>query len=310
MGGNVFSYTNSIKIDDIEPTVERYFADLQLIFPEKKHILNKEYFKYVGSVGKKSISGDIDFAIDFSTIIDNDFSYDGIKQWGINPKDVKNQFDIFKKRARTATDDEIILRSLLHCIVGKINEFDNEINAHPKKVTSGNIFTEYPQYDQNGTKLDYSVQLDWMIGNIEWLEFSYYSSNYSSNIKGLHRTQLILAMFQNLDLYFNHTIGVKDKKTGMIVANDPKSAIKILEDRYQIRLSKYMMQDYYKLIKVINDFNQKDYDNIIDIYLKILDHTRVDIPLNLQEIWLDRQERLGLTGKFLPNNSMLWEFII
>jgi hypothetical protein len=40
MGGNVFKgKTQSIKLENIEPTVERYLAELQVVFPQK-NILN------------------------------------------------------------------------------------------------------------------------------------------------------------------------------------------------------------------------------------------------------------------------------
>jgi hypothetical protein len=58
---------------------------------------------------------------------------------------------------------------------------------------------------------------------------------------------------------------------------------------------------------VIKSLPKKDYDNIIDTFLKILDHTRVDIPEDLHEEWKARQKRLGLTGKFLPADSKLLE---
>lgn len=309
MGGNVFVNTKSIKIENIEPTVERYFQSLHKIFPKKKRVLNKKHFKYIGSVGKKPVSGDIDFAIDYSTIIDKEFSDEGIKQWGLNPEDIKNQFNIFKKRARTATDDEIMIRSLLKGIVDKINESNSNINADPKKITSGNIFSKYPQYNSDGIEFDYYVQIDWMVGNIEWLEFSYYSSVYENNVKGLHRTQLLLSMFQNRDLSFNHTKGVTDKQTGKVIATYPKSAIYILEDQYKIKLSKNTIKDYFKLIDIVNKLNKKDYDGIIDIYLKILDNTRADIPTDLQSEWIKRKSKLGLKGKFLPKDSVLLESI-
>jgi hypothetical protein len=47
------------------------------------------------------------------------------------------------------------------------------------------------------------------------------------------------------------------------------------------------------------------YDNVIQIYLKILDKTRVDIPDDLQEYWIQHKDELELTGKFLPDNSNL-----
>jgi hypothetical protein len=42
--------------------------------------------------------------------------------------------------------------------------------------------------------------------------------------------------------------------------------------------------------------------------LKILDSTRADIPLNLQKYWIENQDRLGLKGKFLPDNSNLTKY--
>ena len=50
---------------------------------------------------------------------------------------------------------------------------------------------------------------------------------------------------------------------------------------------------------------KEDSNSIFDIYLKILDSTRCDIPDPLQSYWLDNRERLGLTGKFLPETSKL-----
>jgi hypothetical protein len=52
----------------------------------------------------------------------------------------------------------------------------------------------------------------------------------------------------------------------------------------------------------------EEYNNIMDRYLKILDSTRADIPENLQQYWIDNQDRLGLKGKFLPDNSALIKY--
>jgi hypothetical protein len=46
-------------------------------------------------------------------------------------------------------------------------------------------------------------------------------------------------------------------------------------------------------------------NQVLDIYLRILDSTRADIPLDLQEYWITNQSRLGLKGKFLPDDSNL-----
>ncbi len=48
--------------------------------------------------------------------------------------------------------------------------------------------------------------------------------------------------------------------------------------------------------------------SIFDRYLKILDSTRADIPTDLQDYWIKNQDRLGLKGKFLPDNSNLTKY--
>ena len=98
MGGNIFKgKTQPIKIENIEPTVERYLMELKVVFPQKAEIFTKKFFKYIGSVGKKPVSGDIDFAIDISTIVDKSFSDKSIQKWGLNPDEVKTQFDSLLK---------------------------------------------------------------------------------------------------------------------------------------------------------------------------------------------------------------------
>jgi hypothetical protein len=47
---------------------------------------------------------------------------------------------------------------------------------------------------------------------------------------------------------------------------------------------------------------------VYDTYLRILDKTRADIPEDLQEYWIQNQDRLALTGKFLPDNSNLAQY--
>ena len=54
--------------------------------------------------------------------------------------------------------------------------------------------------------------------------------------------------------------------------------------------------------------SQQDLNAVYDTYLKILDSTRADIPEDLQPYWIENQERLGLKGKFLPDNSNLTQY--
>jgi hypothetical protein len=307
MGGNVFKgKTDRIKREHISITLDKYYSELSKLFPKKKEIFRD--FKPVGSVGKKPTSGDIDLAIDTSMLVDKHFSDESIEQWGINPEDVKSTFEVMKKRAKTATDAQVMMRAFLTMLAKEINKRTPNIFCDEGKITPGNIFSLYPQYDEEGNKLDIGVQIDWMVGDIEWLEFSYYSEEYKGAVKGLHRTQLMLSMFTNLGMIFNHSQGVKLKSTGEVLASKPSEAIEVLNKSYNIKLTPAIMANYFDLIKYINTHLDKSiYDSIIAIYLRILDSTRCDIPEDLQKTWKDRQGELGLTGKFLPPESKLNE---
>jgi len=70
-GGNVFKgKTAPIKIEDIDPTLLAYFAELKTIFPKKAAIFDEEHFHPLGSVRKKALSGDIDLGISVAYILD------------------------------------------------------------------------------------------------------------------------------------------------------------------------------------------------------------------------------------------------
>ena len=309
MGGNIFKgKTERIKCENINNTLDNYYNELSIVFNNKKDIF--KYFKTVGSVGKKPTSGDIDLAIDTKLLIDDTFSDDSIKEWNINPTDVKSTFEKMKKRARTSTDSQVMLRAFLQQLVFKINDKCENIYCDEKKVTPGNIFTLFPQYDKDNNKLDYGVQIDWMIGDIDWLEFSYYSEEYKGNVKGLHRTQLVLSMFQNVGLMFKHLDGVIDKDSREVLAKKPNEAIELLNTYYGINLNRDIISNYFKLNEYISENLNKDtYETILDTFLKILDKTRCDIPNGLQDYWRDNKDLLNLSGKFLPTDSELKRFL-
>lgn len=311
MGGNVFKdRTTSIKKEHITPTLDKYFAELKKVFPKKASIFNIDKMKPVGSVGKKDISGDIDLAIDSKSILDKKMSNKSIKEWGVDPKAVEERYERLAKRARTATPEQLRMKAFLFELADLINKKTYNIFIDEKKITNGNIFGLFPQYDEDGDKLHTGVQIDWMIGNLSWLTFSYYSNAYKGNVKGLHRTQLMVSMFTSLGLVFNHVNGVKDKETQEVLAKNPTQAIALLNDKFGFKkkLTKKILEDYFKLQKFLKDNLPKDkWNEIIDIYLKILDKTRADIPEELQDEWKKRKIKLGLTGKFLPDESNLKE---
>lgn len=300
MGGNVFTTADKIEKDNIEYTLKEYFKELTNIFPNKGDFF-KDYIT-LGSVGKKDISGDIDLAFDDKKMLP-DFWDASIEPWGISPLDVKETYVKMRKRVRTSTERQTMVRAFLQELVKYINKMAPNIYCDDKKVTSGGVFTLFPQYSKDG-KLDKCVQIDWMIGNIEWLKFSYYSDVYAGNVKGLHRTQLMLAMFTNKGYIFNHTAGVRDKETDEVVANTPTDAIELLNKIYNIELNYDILSNFFKLNDYIKD-NVSTYEYIMKTYFKILDSTRCDIPDVLQPLWIDKKDEWSLTGKFIPNDSKL-----
>ena len=125
------------------------------------------------------------------------------------------------KRARTAKPSEVELRAFLYEIAKYIAENSQIIKTDLKKVRPGQMFSLFPQISDTGEQKDVGVQIDWMMGNRNWLKFSYFSPSPTESqplLKGLHRTQLLLAMFFAKDHSFKHVGGVFDRKTGKRVA--------------------------------------------------------------------------------------------
>lgn len=301
MGGHVFAGGSSpIRKEDIKPTLTRFIQNFVRVFPKAKG--HFEGIKTLGSVGKKDVSGDIDLALD-------EKAFSNIKDWGLNQKDVDTYFAQFQKRARSASKQQLMKRAIICCISDRLEAESTFIKTDTKSAGNGTLFCQFPQFDKNGKFLDKEVQIDINIGNVDWLSFAYYSDSYQGNVKGLHRTQLMLSLFANKGLTFSHNYGVKNKETGELVANSPKKAIEVLNSLYGFNLDQEILQNYFKLQDYLKDnLSEEELHQIWDRYLKILDSTRCDIPDDLQEYWLDNQERLGLKGKFLPSDSKLYPF--
>jgi hypothetical protein len=308
-GGNVFKgQTSGIKKENISPTLNEYFKELAAIFPNKSKIFNEQYFNPVGSVGKVDESGDIDLAVDVSVILDKDMSDNAIAEWGVDPAEVLAEFQLLTKRARTSTPSQLRMKAFLKVLAKQINIKAPVLKADEKKVSTGNMFGLYPQSNASGKKLDINVQIDWMVGDLPWLKFSYYSAPrlLTSNVKGLHRTQLMLSAFQVANLSFNHVTGVKDKDTDLVVAHDPGQALAMLSARLGFDILQEDAEDYFKLHALLKEkMKPADYSQLLNVYFKILDSTRADIPNNLQEEWILRKDKLSLSGKFLPATSNL-----
>lgn len=305
-GGNVFRSTNptaSIKKEDIDPTIEKFVDELSAIFPAKANSF--KVFERLGSVGKKPVSGDIDLAYDVKNIFPDGKTPD-FKGWGVDKVKYDELVEGFKKRSKTASPEKIQLRAMIELIGEKIKDGGADMEVSTKGSGSGVIFFNIPQYNSKGKSLDKNVQTDINIGNLEWLKFSYYSNTYAGNVKGLHRTQLMLATFVENGLKFLHGEGVFDRETNKKVASTPEEAIQVLSKRSGLKFTRDVLNDYFQLEEFLKkNLPEEKYNSIIDRLLKILDSTRADIPENLQQYWIDNQERLGLKGQYLPDDSKL-----
>lgn len=296
-GGNVWDNSAPIKKEYIKPTLEKFKAEFTRIFP----VASKHFGQVItlGSVGKKDMSGDIDLAISENAFKDTE-------DWGLDAAHLTELFAKFKKRARTATDEQLMKRAVIISIAEIVNEKSKMILTDIKSSGSGTLFCQFPQFDESGNETDLSVQIDVNVGDIDWLRFAYYSDSYKGNVKGLHRTQLMLALFSYKDHTFSHNYGVKNKQSQEIVANNPEQAIELLNKMYGFKITEKILENYFELQKFLQaNLKEEDLHAIWNIYLKILDSTRCDVPEDLHAYWVEHQDDLGLTGKFLPNNSNL-----
>jgi hypothetical protein len=303
-GGNVFGTTSSIKKEYIQPTLKNFTAELNKVYPKVKFNFNT-----LGSVGKKDESGDIDLGMSIDQFMDKDGN-PLLSNWNIDKAEFNALYEKIRKRSRSASETQSKLRAMLELIASNLEEKSEYIDTDLKAAGNGSIFCNFPQYNEKGEMLnDKSVQIDINVGNLDWLNFSYYSNTYKDNVKGLHRTQLMVAMFQALNKTFSHGTGVKDKETGDIVATNPQEALAVLNQGFKLDLSQDVLNDYFELMDVLKKKLPKEKLNqVLDIYLRILDSTRADIPLDLQEYWIANQSRLGLKGKFLPDDSSLIKY--
>lgn len=301
MGGRVFTGgSDKIAKEDIRPTLDAWIKEIIWIFPK-----SEEYFgdpAILGSAGKKDFSGDIDIAVD-------DKCLNFLSIWNLDIEELRASYNKMLARARTATSHDVFRRAVIQGIAEKINKESSIIVTSAKSSGSGILFSEFGQIDHiTGKPNGLTVQIDTNFGNIEWLKFAYYSDSYQGNVKGLHRTQLMLHMFVYKGFMFKHNKGVMDPESRDIVASTPNEAIEFLNKLYDIHIDRDILSNYHKLQEYLkNHIDIKDLHGIWDIYLKTLDSTRCDIPEDLQQYWLENRDRLGLTGKFLPEDSTLSE---
>jgi len=320
-GGNVFAgKTGPIPSGSIEPTLNKYYEELDRLFPQ--HSDKFRNFQPLGSVGKKAESGDIDLAVDVSEMFtDGEVNPEDLSSWNINPKEWKDKVDLLNKKRRTATDSEIGWKAFLQLLAGYINEKKGLIKVDLKKIKPGAMFSLFPQFNEDGEKQDIGVQIDWMIGNVDWLTFSYFSDVPSEDeplLKGLHRTQLIHALILAKDHSFSHTTGVKNKETGKTVAFSKEEILDLLSSLYRNTITLDDTQNFNTLYDWMRNIDEADRNRALRAYLKILDTTRGNkdldgercgyIPKALEQMYLSLLKKGQMTGKFLCKeaNPTLW----
>lgn len=289
-GGNVFKNTEysteNIPLENIQPTINRFAEDLSKLFPSKssafKDITNKN--SWLGSTGKKAESGDVDLAFSIDNFFIN--GNPDVKGWGINEDEFNTLYEKNRKRARTATDEQVQVKTLVELIVKKINSSNSNLFSSDKASGAGSIHFSYPQFTPNGKKLDTFSQFDLDIGNIDWLKFRFNSELPKDNpqIKGLHRGQLMLAMFAITGYTYKSGKGFIRKDTRETIADTPQQAMEVFNDEYKPSkpLTLEIINDYSKLMDYIkNSLKSEDKNNIIDMFKRALERADAYVPDNI-----------------------------
>tara|TARA_R100001079_G_scaffold100297_1_gene64687 strand:- start:4664 stop:5524 length:861 start_codon:yes stop_codon:yes gene_type:complete len=281
MGGNIFKgYAKPIVRENVRPTMSKYIEHLGFIFPKKAHVFKNFY--PVGSVGKKEISGDLDLALDFKHLFDDEpYNTRELGEYRIIASEWQTLYKKIKSRARTSTDDMCKLKAFLKLLAHPIAS-EGMIHVADDKTTNGNIFTMFPQYDYYRQRETY-VQIDWMVGDLPWLKFAYHSGE-SGSLKGLHRTQLMVAMLSNKGYTFSHLHGIKDKKTNKFVAKTPEQAVELFNNLFG-KLNRDDFHNFLRLHHFVELYSSKEeYEQIIKSYLKILHLAKARTPMVLQGV--------------------------
>jgi hypothetical protein len=289
-GGNVFKGTEfdaqDIVLDNIKPTIEKFVSDLSKIFPNKKSTLTPltDKSNWLGSTGSKPKSGDVDLAYSSEYLFkDGKADTDG---WGINQNEYDSLYEKLKKSSRTATDEAIQTNALIRLIVNKINSTGGDIHASDKAANGGTIHFSYPQYTPSGEKLDLRAQLDIDTGDMDWLKFRYNSELPEDNpeIKGLHRGQLMLAMFAATGYTFKSGRGFIRKDTGDVIADKPQGALEVFNQEYQPSqpLTLETINNYDKLMSYIKtNLKPEDKTKALDLFKEALRRANAYVPDNI-----------------------------
>jgi hypothetical protein len=288
-GGNVFTGTeydtDDILLNNIKPTIDEFVSTLSSIFPKKKSTFTSlsNSSNWLGSTGKKPKSGDVDLAYSSEYFFkDGQIDTEG---WGIDQNEYTQLYEKNKKAARSASDEQIQVKSLIQLIVKKINGSGKNIYANDKAANGGTIHFSYPQYSDS-EKLDINAQLDLDTGDLDWLKFRYNSELPDDNqeIKGLHRGQLMLAMFAATGYTFKSGKGFVRKETGDILGDKPQDAIDVFNNEYKPKqpLDLKITSNYNKLMDYVKtNLDPEDKENTLKMFAEALRRAKAYVPDNI-----------------------------
>lgn len=289
-GGNVFKNSEydaqNILLNNIQPTVNKFAEDLGKLFPSKrisfKELTDKN--NWLGSTGRKPESGDVDLAYTSDNFFIN--GKPDIKGWELDENEFNTLYEKLKKASRVATVEQIQIKALVQLIVKKINSNGGDLFSSDKASGAGSIHFSYPQYTPSGEKLDIRAQLDLDIGDMDWLKFRFNSElpKEDPQIKGLHRGQLMLAMFAATGYTFKSGKGFVRKDTGEIIADKPQSAMEVFNDEYkpQAPLTLEIINNYNKLMDYVkNNLKPEDKDATLNMFREALKRAEAYVPDNI-----------------------------
>ena len=288
-GGNVFTGTeydtDDILLNNIKPTIDEFVSTLSSIFPKKKSTFTSlsDSSNWLGSTGKKPKSGDVDLAYSSEYFFkDGQIDTEG---WGVDQNEYTQLYEKNKKAARSASDEQIQVKSLIQLIVKKINGSGKDIYANDKAANGGTIHFSYPQYSDS-EKLDINAQLDLDTGDLDWLKFRYNSELPDDNqeIKGLHRGQLMLAMFAATGYTFKSGKGFVRKETGDILGDKPQDAIDVFNNEYKPKqpLDLKITSNYNKLMDYVKtNLDPEDKENTLKMFAEALRRAKAYVPDNI-----------------------------
>ena len=289
-GGNVFSNSEydaqDIELNNIAPTIKKFTDDLGKLFPNKKSTFASlnDKSNWLGSTGKKSKSGDVDIAYPSEYFFKN--GKIDIAGWGVDSNEYSALYEKYKKSSRSATEEAIQIRALLDLIVNKVNKAGGDIFASNKATNGGTIHFSYPQYTTTGEKLNSRAQLDLDSGDMDWLKFRYNSElpKDDPNIKGLHRGQLMLAMFAALGYTFKNGKGFIRKETGEILADKPETTIQVFNKEHNFKqpLTLDIINDYSKLMNYIKtNLKPEDVEKTLTMFKEAIRRANAYVPDNI-----------------------------